>query len=85
MKSAPESSGIFSKAAQSSTGPREAVKFTLGCRWTLWNCESSTRTTLLTVLFCFCFALSSHEVQWPAVQLQVDQLVRSNIYSSIGL
>jgi hypothetical protein len=56
MKSAPESSGIFSKAAQSSTGPREAVKFTLGCRWTLWNCESSTRTTLLTV-FVFAFAL----------------------------
>ena len=26
MKSAPESSGIFSHAAQSSTGPREAVK-----------------------------------------------------------
>jgi len=29
MKSAPESSGIFSKAAQSSTGPREAVRFSL--------------------------------------------------------
>jgi len=35
--------------------------------------------------FCFCFTLSSHAPEWPAVQLQDDQRVRSNIYSSMQL
>jgi len=85
MKLAPESSGIFSKAAQSSTGPREAVKFSLVAAGLCGIANRQLEPLVDGFLFCFCFTLSSHEVPWPAVQLQVDQRVRSNIYSSTGL
>ena len=62
MKPAPESSRIFSKAAQSSTGPREAVKFTLIAAGLCGVANRQLEPPCRRFLFCFCFTLSSHEV-----------------------